>query len=465
MNPTDANRFAHDPHRPRYHFLPPANWMNDPNGCIQWRGDYHLFYQYTPDRPVSGVKHWGHAVSRDLVHWEHWPIALSPTPGGPDKDGCWSGSAVDHRGVPTLIYTGVSPQVQCIATSADGMRTWHKYVGNPVIAAPPPGVIAKDFRDPYVWHEEDGWHAVIGSGVQDVGGIALLYRSPDLIHWEYLGPLYTGRKEETGTIWECPNFFPLGEKWVLIVSPIPLRRTIYFVGRYADHRFEPELRGEVDLGGHYYAPQTFADERGRRIMWGWLWEGRSREAQIAAGWAGVMSLPRILTLRADGRLGIDPAPEVGRLRGKHRRWSGVRLASGGQLLEVQGNTLEIAAEIRPGAGPVGLEVCRSPQGEERTRVVYDPAVHILTMDRAQASLSPDVQRDAHSTPLALAPGEALRLRIYLDRSVVEVFANGHACLAERIYPTRADSLDVQLFAEGEAVFEVVDVWEMETVRS
>jgi len=141
-------KLADDLHRPQYHFLPPANWMNDPNGLIQWRGQYHLFYQHNPGCPCWGTMHWGHAVSENLVHWTDLPIALAPTPGGPDADGCWSGCAVDNDGIPTLIYTGVFPQRQCIATSTDDLLTWEKHAGNPVIAAPPEGLDVTGFRDP-----------------------------------------------------------------------------------------------------------------------------------------------------------------------------------------------------------------------------------------------------------------------------------------------------------------------------
>ena len=127
-----------DPHRPRFHFLPAKNWMNDPNGLIQWQGQYHLFYQYNPNGAVHGTIHWGHAVSSDLIRWTDLPIALTPTPGGPDAAGCWSGCAVDNHGIPTLIYTGIRPQAQCIATSLDGLITWEKFSGNPVLKSPPP---------------------------------------------------------------------------------------------------------------------------------------------------------------------------------------------------------------------------------------------------------------------------------------------------------------------------------------
>jgi len=146
--------------RPLNHFQPESNWMSDPNGLMQWRGQYHLFYQHHPHSPLWGPMHWGHAASHDLVHWTHLPIALAPTPDGPDADGCWSGCAVDHDGVPTLVYTGVRStdgrpyrESVCLATSADELQTWTKYAGNPVIPASPEGLEVLGFRDPCVWRE------------------------------------------------------------------------------------------------------------------------------------------------------------------------------------------------------------------------------------------------------------------------------------------------------------------------
>ena len=159
-------RLAADPHRPQYHFLPPANWMNDPNGLIQWRDHYHLFYQYNPHGPVWGSIHWGHAISDDLAHWRDLPIALEPTPGGVDEDGVFSGCAVDDDGVPSILYTGVRRladdsrvELPCLATSSDDeLRTWHKHPHNPVIASPPPGVDVLGFRDHSVWQEDGTWY-------------------------------------------------------------------------------------------------------------------------------------------------------------------------------------------------------------------------------------------------------------------------------------------------------------------
>jgi beta-fructofuranosidase len=452
-----------DIHRPQYHFLPPANWMNDPNGLIQWKGAYHLFYQHNPHGAFWGSMHWGHAVSHDLVHWTHLPIALAPTPDGPDKDGCFSGCAVNDHGVPTFVYTGVNPQVQCIATSADDLLTWQKYAGNPVIAAPPTGMLPNDWRDPFVWQEGETWYAVIGSGVPDVGGAILLYRSEDLRHWEYMHPLCVGEQSRTGHMWECPNFFPLGDKHVLIISPVPLGKALYFVGTYKDHRFSPETEGVVDWGGHYYAPQTMLDDQGRRLILGWVWEGRSNEAQRNSGWAGVQSLPRILALRPDGLLGAEPASELQILRGKQQHWTNLDLTP--DIRDVgRGDCLEISAEVElNAASKLSLIVRRSPDGTEQTPIAYDRATQSLSLDRAQSSLDPQVKRDGHTCPLQLALGETLKLHVYLDRSVVEIYANGQVCLTSRIYPSRTDSLGVSLCAQGPVCCKTLDIWEMHSI--
>ena len=458
-------RLAHDPHRPRYHFLPPANWMNDPNGLIQWQGQYHLFYQYNPEAPSWGAMHWGHAVSEDLVHWRHLPIALAPTPRGPDKDGCWSGCAVDNDGIPTLVYTGVMPQVQCIATGTDGLITWHKHPSNPVIAGPPDDLRVTGFRDPCVWQEGDRWYALVGSGIQGVGGTALLYRSDDLVDWEYLSPIYVGQGAETGEMWECPDLFPLGDRHVLLFGAHPaFRYTYYFVGRYADHKLTPEILDKVDYGGYFYAAQTLLDDKGRRIMWGWLNEGRSEEAVQAAGWAGVMSLPRILTLRPDGRLGVEPAPELTALRSQHHRLTKVELTprSPHNLEEVRGDCLEIAVEFELGdAAEFGLQVRCSPDGAEATRIVYDRAAGRMVVDQQRSSLSHDVDRGRQEGALDLSPDGRLKLHVYLDRSAVEVYADSHFCLTSRVYPSRTDSLGVGLFAHGGTVkIGSLDAWQI-----
>jgi beta-fructofuranosidase len=446
--------------------------MNDPNGLIQWRGLYHLFYQHNPVEPRWGPIHWGHAVSDDLVHWRDWPIALAPTPGGPDADGCWSGCAVDNEGVPTLVYTGVHPQVQCLAISLDGLRTWQKLQGNPVIAAPPPGlsIVGQpwDFRDPWLWREDGNWYALIGSGLRDQGGTALLYTSPDLLHWRYLHPLLVGNREETGEVWECPNFFPLGDRHVMLVSVQPeFLYTYYFSGAYAGLRFTPQVIGKLDHGGYFYAAQTFLDGLGRRIAFGWLREGRSEAAARAARWAGVMSLPRVLTLAPDGTLRSEPAPELAVLRRVHHHFGEAALTddSANPLDGLQGDCVEIDLTCDPGtADQVGLRLRCSPDGAEQTVIYYDRPGRQVVVSRERSSLDRETHRTAGSAPLALSVGELLRLHVFLDRSVIEIFANGGFCRADRIYPTRPDSLGLGLFARGgAALLRGLDVWAIDSI--
>lgn len=467
-----------DPLRPRYHFLPPANWLNDPNGLIHWQGVYHLFYQHYPYAPVHRDIHWGHAMSSDLVHWTHLPIALTPTPGGPDADGCWSGCAVDDNGVPTLIYSGQAAhngrfQLPCLATGDADLLSWTKAPENPLMAAPPPDLDLLEFRDHCVWREDGTWYQLIGSGIRHVGGAALLFRSNDLRHWEYLHPLAVGDSSRmeplwTGTVWECPDFFPLDDRHVLVISAWNERKTfypVYMIGSYASHRFTAEREGLVDLGSSFYAPQSMVDARGRRIMFGWLREGRSLEAQRAAGWSGVMSLPRIVSITPNGDLAMQPAPELERLRRGHQRRSDVAVSPAStRLLDgISGAHLEIVAEWRPGdASVVGLKVRCSPDGAEATVIGYNVQEQRLFIDRRRSSLSPEATADVQGGYLAV--GERLTLHVFLDGSVVEVFANGQACLAERIYPTRPDSLGIELFADGgTATVERLDVWDVASI--
>jgi len=468
------NLLGSDPHRPQYHFLPPSNWMNDPNGLIQWKGQYHLFYQYNPFEPVWGSIHWGHAISDDLVYWRDLPIALAPTPGAPDEYGVFSGCAVDADGVPTIVYTGVRKppglgriERPCLATSTDDdLVDWRKYPGNPVIEAPPPGFDLLGFRDHGIWRENGTWYQVIGSGIRDVGGTVFLYRSPDLVHWEYAHQVLTGDNGDTGDIWECPDLFRLGDAHVLMVSPIPLRKTLYFLGSFREHRFEPQHQGVVDEGGYFYAPQSFTDAQGRRIMFGWLWEGRDQEAQVAAGWAGVMSLPRVLLPRSDGQLGVQPAPELELLRGRHTSLSHVTIGpTATSRLDVRGAALEIAAEFLPAQAELfGLGVLCAPDGSEHTLISYEPRSGWLTIDREHSSLDAAVHREPRGTQVKLADGESVKLRVFIDHSVVEVYANDRACLTTRVYPSRADSLGVELFARGGlAELQQLDAWEMGSI--
>ena len=476
---TSRNHLAHDPHRPQFHFLPPANWLNDPNGLIQWQGQYHLFYQYNPNGPFHGTIHWGHAVSQDLVHWQDLPVALTPTPGGYDEAGCWSGCCVDHEGVPTIIYTGIHPQMVCLATGSDDLVSWEKYQGNPVIPAPPEeleGRTGGQFRDPFVWRENESWHMAIGSKIEGQGGLILHYRSADLVHWEYLGILIKGDITETtpfwtGTIWECPNFFELDRQYILFFSaqsePHDLLYPVYYTGSYDGQRFTPSNHDILVHGQYFYAPQAMRTQDGRIVMWGWLREGRRPAALMEAGWAGVMSLPITLSSTQEGKIRLEPAEELKSLRRDHQHFGNLEIPPGSTCFMdgIQGDCLEIKAVFKPDpTGEFGIQLLCSPDGEEQTRLVYDARQKRLIIEPNDSSLSTVVDRDMRKAPLSLDANGELSLHIFLDRSVLEVFANGDTCLVSRIYPTRPDSQGLGLFARsGGAKVKSIDVWRLGSI--
>jgi beta-fructofuranosidase len=465
---------SQDRHRPTYHFSS-GQWMNDPIPFF-WRGEYHVFYQYNPTFALTppaveagrraqypnnphgafwGTMHWGHAVSRDLARWDQLPIALNPTPGGPDQDGCFTGCVVRHAGHFEILYTGIPrlkplQQVQCLASSGD-LITWEKHPGDPVIGEPPPG-FGECFRDPCAWKEGDTWYMVIGSEQPEgKGGAALLYRSPDLVRWEYLGPLFLGEAAATGHDFECPDFFPLGDRHVLLTSR---GKTHWHVGCYADHRFTLERRGVTD-GGAFYAAKTLVDDQGRRILFGWIQEQRTGEEQRAAGWSGVLSLPRVLSLLPDGSLGMEPAPELKTLRRRGHHCGFANLTLSDQpwrqfLDQIMSDAFELEVRFAPtDAVELGALVRCSLQGDEWFAISYNRETKKL-----------------NDTPLELAPGEGLTLRVFVDRSVIEAFANGRACYTARFYPEREDALRIALFARGgSARVESAEVWNLPSWRT
>ncbi len=445
---------AHDPLRPEYHLLPQHNWMNDPNGPIWWKGKYHLFYQLNPHGAVWGDMHWGHATSTDMVHWHHEPIALSPTPGGPDSEGCFSGSSVVFNGVPTVIYTGVQSappttvtlhdgidklrETQLLATAEDDLLLHWKKQAAPVIAAPPPGITVTGFRDPCPWREADGWYLAVGSGQRGKGGCVLLYRSQDLRHWEYLHPLVEGKPAgrtaanpvDSGDMWECPDFFAVNGRHCLLYSTEG--KVYWTTGSYDTnaHRFTPTRQGVLDHGA-YYAPKSFLAPDGRRILWGWIPETRPEAEFAAAGWAGAMSLPRVLGADATGQLTMQVAAEADKLR----------LARVRTVLEnnVSRHTLQSLRQE--------IEVRTTP-------TTSSASVRLLLAGRAVWELALDfaghtVRCGDLTFPLpALNPSEPA-LRIFLDGSFIEAFVGGTQALTTRCYKVQPAHTELELSAQGE----------------
>ncbi|EMA67057.1 glycoside hydrolase family 32 protein [Halorubrum kocurii] len=453
--------------RPKYHLTPPANWLNDPNGLIRWDGRYHVFYQYNPAGPFHNTIHWGHAVSDDLATWRDEPVALSPSPDGPDRDGCWSGCAVDDDGTPTLLYTGGNgrDQLPCLATTDDpGLRTWEKYGGNPVIESPPADLDVletehwrAEFRDHNVWREGGRWHHLVGTGLADGGGAALLYTSETLTDWTYEGPLLAGGPD-TGAVWECPELLDLGDRRLLHVSDY--ENVVYFLGTVEDDEFVVESEGLLDHGD-FYAPQSL-DDGDRSLTWGWLPEARDVDAQWDAGWSGALSLPRVIETGPDGDLRQRPADEVADLRTERLvADETVALAPDERRrLDVSGAAIEIEAAIAlDDAEAVELSVFETPDRAEHTPIRYERD-GTLSVDRAPSSGDGHAFADAQS--MAVPPyDEPLSLRVFLDRSVIELYANGRHCLTSRVYPTREDAVGVSAVAEGgRASISSLSAWAM-----
>jgi beta-fructofuranosidase len=466
-----ARRVARDPYHPIYHFTPPANWMNDPNSLIHWQGQTHLFYQYNPNGPLWGTIHWGHAITSDLVQWKRLPIALAPHRGKPGADGCWSGTAVITPDGPLFFYTAVFPETVCLALPDDGLRKLYPSAKNPLIKAPPPDLAVEGFRDPCVWQEGRDWFMTIGSGIKGQGGAILLYSSKDLVHWEYRHPLLVGDLDKkkpfpTGFMWECPQMINLGEKDLLILSAkiAPGEQyAIGYVGHFKDEQFIPEKSIRLDHGGRdFYAPLTFEDDKGRRVMFAWLPEEREDAALEKAGWAGALSLPRILSLSTDGELLMEPAPELEHLKNRELfAYSGLLskkplLISGGSPIR---NVCFKAALKPQKSGSVIFCLASSPDASERTLITVDFRKKLLQVDTTHSSLDPLAKGAVKKCPLP--KGDSLEIQVFLDGSILEFFANQRIALTTRLYPTKMEDLHLYGYASGSAA-QMIDfqMWEM-----
>jgi beta-fructofuranosidase len=410
--------------RPALHFAPARNWMNDPNGLIQWGGVVHLFYQHNPRGVAHGHVAWGHASSPDLWTWTDHPLALQPDPDGPDRDGCFSGCAVVSDGQPHLIYTGVNGrhQLPCLA-AADGpdLIRWTRYERNPVIASPPSGEAVAAFRDHSAWWADSTWYQVVGGGLYDRGGALFLYRSPDLRDWQYVGLFATAADHGLeGAIWECPDVFVLGETMVVVVSVLNAKPThaMWMAGPIPSDTFVPRVSGRCDNANRYYAPQSLTLADGRRVAIGWLRESVDELTGSDRSRVGVMSLPRELYLDANGLLRSRPARELDGARRETLVSQTVRASGIVDLKLSAGAAHATELMITPVHGEVvafGLRLA-GLGCEDVTIAVTAGGVQISEGTRALTATSPVLA--GASTP-ADPVGQ---VRVYYDNGILEVYS-------------------------------------------
>lgn len=469
---------ASDYWRLQYHVSPSVNWMNDPNGFSCFNGEYHLFYQHHPYSPFWDNMHWGHVKSMDLVHWTELPIALAPSKDY-DRDGCFSGSAIEKGGILYLMYTGNQwtgtnretdlMQVQCLAISLDGVK-FEKWTGNPVIDQAPEGDIHPfHFRDPKVWRHGGYYYCILGSKSKENLGQVLLYRSKDLFAWEFVGvsakatPYGNG-----GYMWECPDLFSLDGHDVLVLSPQGMKpdgdryhnlhQAGYMLGKldYNTGKFEHEAFEMLDIGFDFYAPQTLEDGQGRRIMIAWMAMWESEMPEQAGGWAGAMTLPRQLSLE-QGHIRCRPIPELAKLRGDVTAYENIEVTGEITLVGVSGDCyeMEVWMDITE-AVHAGIKLRVNEARDEQTVLSFNRGDNVVTLDRNKSGKGPGGIRRA---PVELSNG-ILQLHIFMDRSSVEVFLlDGVKVMTSRIYPDET-STGICFFAEGSMKIIRLHKWDL-----
>ncbi len=496
-----------DRYRPTYHFVSPEGNLNDPNGLCYWQGRWHLFYQAFP--PFNPVPHWGHAVSDDLIHWRDLPYAINPGP----EEACWSGSTLVEDERVIAIYHGHKLGNMVAVASDPLLLEWEKVTGTTVIPNPcpiwtrtsggesMPGVSGNPVPagainfvyDPCIWKKGDFYYSISGGTLPHAPSgrrtrAQFLFRSSDLATWEYLHPFV--EEDIYGLVGDdggCPYFWPIGDRHILLHFS-HMSGAHYLLGDYDAGRdkFVVTYGGRFTFGPWYpggvHAPTVTPDGQGGVIALFNINVGKP-----TSGWNQIMSLPRRLTLTSKDELAQTPAGDIESLRRDHQYVAAQTLPANHEVVldGIEGNAIEIAAEIDLGqAQMVELNVLRAPGKEEFTRIALyrergyvdwdrsdgwarfsESRDSLLVLDTTYASELPDVEsRAPEAAPLYLAAGETLKLRIFIDKSVVEVFANDRQCATVRVYPGREDSVGISLRAQGgEAALHSLDLWQMHSI--
>ena len=462
--------------QPRFHVTGGIGWINDPNGFSLYKGEYHLFFQYYPYDTKWGPMHWGHVKTHDFIKWERLPAAIAPDTEY-DRDGCFSGSAVETPdGKHLLMYTGVrnvrrhngmieSFQTQCIALG-DGVD-YRKYERNPVIEADiiPKGNSSEDFRDPKIWLDGDTYYAVVGNRAADKSGNVLLFRSRNAIDWEFVSVL-SACHNQYGTMWECPDFFELEGKHVLLISPTempaiglefhPGNSSLCIIGKLDEkYQLERENIQAIEYGLDFYAPQTVLTEDGRRVMIAWMqnWETSSCK-RPELRFQGQMTVPRELSIR-NGRLCQNPVRELEKYRCNKTEYHNVPINGATTLTGVSGRCIDMTVTVRPGAESgiykkFSIEV--AGDGENFTMISYRPETGTVTVDRTYSGFPHDIV-NVREFPVSTKNG-TIKIRVVMDIYSVEVFVNdGEQAASSTVYTDlKADA--IRFISEGSTLIDV-----------
>jgi beta-fructofuranosidase len=442
-----------DPYRPGYHFVTLEGRCSpfDVNGAIFWKGRYHLFYIFQNEMGHC----WGHISSLDLVHWRHHPTGLV---GGMFSGNCF----INKDGVPTMCYHDQQRKGNTMAMALDDeLNEWKKLeLITPATSPGDPHHGKYRSWDPYGWLEGDTYYAIFGGKRPAIAKCDSLEGE-----WKYVGDLLAHSVEgvDINEDVSCADLFKIGDKYMLLCISHRLGCR-YYLGQWKNEQFYPEYHEQMSwVDNDFFAPESMLDGKGRRIMWAWIFDGRKKGTGNASGWSGTFSLPRILALAEDGMLRMWPPEELQALRYNPKKWLYLTVQADSELplKDLSGNSLELSIEMVPdGAQQFGVKVCASPDGEEQTLVYYDSADKKLKVDTQKSSLG-EGPKSVEAGPFELKAGEPLKLRVFVDKSVVEVFANDRQAVMRRIYPTRKDSLGVVLFSKGgSAKVPTLQAWDM-----
>jgi len=462
--------------QPRFHVTGGVGWINDPNGFSVFQGEYHLFFQYYPYDVTWGTMHWGHAKTKDFLHWDRLPCALAPDMSY-DKDGCFSGGAIEMAdGRHLLMYTGVRNvrrsngamtgfQTQCIAIG-DGVN-YQKHEANPVIDAKelPEGGSVHDFRDPKIWFEDGKFFAVVGNRPADGSGSILLFESDDAVDWHF-SSILASCHNQYGKMWECPDFFALDGKHVLLTSPQdmtsmglefhPGNATLCIIGEY-DRNIKHLLRENtqaIDYGTDFYATQTVETPDGRRVMIAWMQSWESSGCKVKGlPFFGQMTIPRELSIR-NGRLIQNPVRELENCRSVKVSYQNVVISDETNLQGVSGRFLDMTVRVRPGNSSHMyryFKISVAKDGERATIIRHKPENNTIRVDRSRSGFPHDI---VNVRDFPIASRDELKLRLIMDRYSLEIFVNDGEQAASFVLYTPVSADSISFSADGAAIIDV-----------